>query len=64
LAEATVVEHGICISGDGIYLKAGIEKEKTALLCIVGARRWRKELLAMEPGYRESTKSWAEVLRT
>ena len=52
------------IWGDGIYLKAGIEKEKTALLCIVGARDdGEKELLAMEPGYRESTKSWAEVLR-
>jgi putative transposase len=52
------------IWGDGIYLKAGVEKEKTALLCIVGARDdGEKELLTMEPGYRESTKSWAEVLR-
>jgi transposase-like protein len=52
------------IWGDGIYLKAGVEKEKVALLCIVGARDdGEKELLAMEPGYRESTQSWAGVLQ-
>jgi putative transposase len=52
------------IWGDGIYLKAGLEKEKTALLCIIGAREdGAKELLAMESGYRESTQSWAEVLQ-
>ena len=50
--------------GDGIYLKVGIEKDKTALLCVVGARDdGEKELLAMEPGYRESKESWAETLR-
>jgi transposase-like protein len=51
------------IWGDGIYLKAGQEREKTALLCIIGARAdGAKELLAMESGYRESTQSWVEVL--
>jgi transposase-like protein len=50
--------------GDGIYLAAGDEPEKVALLCILGAREdGQKELLAMEPGYRESTESWSEVLR-
>jgi len=49
---------------DGIFLKAGVEKEQTALLCILGARDdGEKELLAMEPGYRESAESWAGVLR-
>jgi transposase-like protein len=49
---------------DGIYLGAGLEKEKTALLCVLGAREdGEKELLDMEPGYRESTESWASVLR-
>jgi putative transposase len=49
---------------DGVYLGAGLEKEKTALLCVVGAREdGEKELLGMEPGYRESKDSWAEVLR-
>jgi transposase-like protein len=52
------------IWADGIYLGAGIEKEKTALLCVLGAREdGEKELLAMEPGYRESTESWGSVLR-
>ncbi len=38
--------------------------EKTALLCVVGARDdGGKELLGMDPGYRESKESWAEVLR-
>jgi len=49
---------------DGVYLGAGLEKEKTALLCVVGAREdGEKELLGMEPGYRESKESWAEILR-
>jgi transposase-like protein len=52
------------IWADGIYLDAGMEQEKLALLCVVGAREdGVKELLAMEPGYRESTESWAAVLR-
>lgn len=52
------------IWADGIYLGAGVEKEKMALLCVLGAREdGVKELLAMEPGYRESTESWASVLR-
>jgi len=49
---------------DGIYLGAGIELENSCLLVVVGAREdGRKELLAMELGYRESTASWAGVLR-
>ena len=49
---------------DGVYLRAGLEKEKTALLRVVGAREdGEKELLGMEPGYRESKESWAEMLR-
>ena len=49
---------------DGVYLDAGTEVDKTALLCVVGARDdSEKELLAMDPGYRESKESWAETLR-
>jgi transposase-like protein len=52
------------IWSDGIYLGAGLEPENSCLLVIVGAREdGRKELLAMELGYRESTQSWAGVLR-
>jgi putative transposase len=49
---------------DGVYLNAGQEEEKTALLCVLGLNeQGEKELLAMVPGYRESMESWAEVLR-
>ena len=53
------------IWADGVYLGAGVDREKTALLCVVGAREdGVKELLGMELGYRESTESWAGVLRS
>jgi len=49
---------------DGVYVRAGLEKEKAALLVIVGALLdGRKVILAVEPGYRESTESWSGVLR-
>ena len=49
---------------DGVYLGAGGDREKTALLCVVGAREdGTKELVGMELGYRESTESWGYVLR-
>jgi putative transposase len=49
---------------DGIYVKAGIGKEKAALLVVIGVKRdGSKGYLTLEPGYRESKESWAEVLR-
>lgn len=49
---------------DGVYVKAGLEREKAALLVVIGAMSdGRKEILAVEAGYRESTDSWAAVLR-
>jgi putative transposase len=49
---------------DGVYVKAGLEKEKAALLVVIGGLLdGRKVVLAVEPGYRESTESWSEVLR-
>jgi len=49
---------------DGVYLGVGAEEDKAALLCVIGAREdGQKELLALELGYRESTESWAGVLR-
>lgn len=49
---------------DGIYIKAGLEKEKAALLVIIGAlNNGKKVLLACESGYRESKESWLELLR-
>lgn len=49
---------------DGLYVKAGLESGKAALLVIIGATRTgEKVLLAVESGQRESTESWAAVLR-
>ena len=49
---------------DGIYVKAGLEKDKAALLVVIGAMSdGRKEVLAVWPGHRESTESWLKVLR-
>jgi putative transposase len=49
---------------DGIYVKAGLEKDKSALLVIVGAlTNGKKVFLACESGYRESKGSWSEVIR-
>jgi transposase-like protein len=49
---------------DGIYVKAGLEKDKAALLIIIGALTdGRKIFLACESGYRESKESWSGVLR-
>lgn len=49
---------------DGIYVKAGLEKEKAALLVIVaGLRDGRKVVLAMASGYRESAEGWGQMLR-
>lgn len=49
---------------DGIYVKAGLEKEKAALLVAVGALRdGSKAVLAVEAGHRESTESWSAILR-
>ena len=49
---------------DGVYVKAVLEKDKAALLVIVGGLAdGRKVILAVAPGYRESTESWSDVLR-
>ncbi len=49
---------------DGVYVKAGLEKERAALLvAIAGLVDGRKEVVAVVPGYRESVESWAGVLR-
>ena len=48
---------------DGIYLGAGLEKESSCLLTLIGARAdGTKDLIAMELGYRESKTSWGDVL--
>lgn len=54
----------VYVWADGVYVKAGLEKEKAALLVIIGALEdGRKEVLAVTPGYRESKDSWRDVLK-
>ena len=54
----------VYVWADGIYVKAGLEKDKAAMLVLIAARRdGQKVVLAVESGYRESTESWAVLLR-
>ena len=49
---------------DGVYVKAGLEKEKAAIRVVMAALSdGRKVVVSSVPGYRESTESWSEVLR-
>lgn len=49
---------------DGVYLKAGLESEKAAILVLVGVNdHGRKELISVMEGYRESHESWKEIWR-
>jgi hypothetical protein len=55
----------VYLFADGLYLKAGGEQDKTAVLVVLGVdEQGHKELLAMEEGYRESTLAWSETLRS
>lgn len=49
---------------DGIYVKAGLEDQKAALLVVIGAlSNGKKVILACRSGYRESKESWSSILR-
>jgi putative transposase len=49
---------------DGIHLKVRLEQEKLCLLVVIGVRAdGRKELVGLADGFRESTESWADLLR-
>ena len=57
-------ERFLYVWADGIYLGAGLEKENSCLLTLIGAQSdGTKALIAMELGYRESKASWADLLR-
>ena len=54
----------VYVWADGIYVKAGLERDKAALLVVIGAKSdGTKEILAVTSGYRESSESWSAVLR-
>jgi putative transposase len=49
---------------DGLYVKAGLERDKAAVLVAIAALRdGRKVVLAVEAGMRESTEAWSAILR-
>ena len=54
----------VYVWADGIYVKAGLERDKAALLVVTGAMSdGTREVLALTSGYRESAEAWAEVFR-
>jgi putative transposase len=54
----------VYVWADGLYVKAGLEDTKAALLVMIGALTdGRKVILAVESGQRESKESWSAVLR-
>ena len=53
----------LCIWADGVCFKPRMAEEKHCVPVVIGADEYgRKELLAMTNGFRESTRSWREVL--
>ncbi len=49
---------------DGIHVNIRLEEHRLCLLVMIGVRAdGRKELIALADGYRESTESWADLLR-
>src|SRR6266571_4587704 len=53
-----------CLWADGIHVNIRLEEHKLCLLVLIGVRAdGRKELIALADGYRESTESWADLLR-
>jgi transposase-like protein len=54
----------VYVWADGLYVKAGLEDSKAALLVMIGAlTNGQKVVLAVESGQRESKESWGAVLR-
>ncbi|MBA3844877.1 MAG: IS256 family transposase [Actinobacteria bacterium] len=50
---------------DGIHLKVRLEQDKVCLLVMIGVRTdGTKELVALADGFRESSESWADLLRS
>ncbi len=54
----------VYVWADGVHFNVRLEEERLCCLVIVGVRvDGTKELVAIADGYRESTESWADVLR-
>ncbi|MGW2370695.1 transposase, partial [Streptomyces sp. NPDC001667] len=54
----------VYVWADGIHLRIRLDQAKAAVLVLMGVRAdGTKELIAMTDGYRESSESWADLLR-
>lgn len=54
----------VYVWADGIHFNIRLEEDRLCCLVIIGVRPdGTKELVALADGYRESTESWADVLR-
>jgi len=54
----------VYIWADGLHFQVRLEEDRLACLIIMGVREdGRKEIIAIEDGYRESSESWASLLR-
>ncbi|WP_369166387.1 IS256 family transposase [Streptomyces sp. R28] len=54
----------VYVWADGIHLRIRLEDAKAAVLVVMGVRAdGTKELIAMADGYRESSESWASLMR-
>ncbi|HSH62310.1 MAG TPA: IS256 family transposase [Acidimicrobiales bacterium] len=54
----------VYVWADGVHFNVRLEEERLCALVMVGVRAdGTKELVAIEDGYRESSESWADLLR-
>ena len=54
----------VYVWADGVHLKVHLDEAKACVLVLLGVRAdGRKELIALDAGYRESGESWANLLR-
>jgi putative transposase len=54
----------VYVWADGVHVNVRLDEDKLCLLVIIGVRAdGTKELVALADGYRESTGSWADLLR-
>ncbi|MFF6853124.1 IS256 family transposase [Streptomyces antimycoticus] len=54
----------VYVWADGIHLKVRLEEARACVLVLIGGRTdGSKELVALKDGYRESTESWADLMR-
>ncbi|GIH77147.1 IS256 family transposase [Planobispora longispora] len=54
----------VYVWADGIHVNVRLEEQRLCLLVMIGVRAdGRKEFVALADGYRESTESWADLLR-